>query len=69
MSCSVLHSRTCKLKEKVKITGKVIEKISKQPLEYATITLINHKKSKRIAGGITNTKGEFDVACCQVFMI
>ncbi|UQD57325.1 TonB-dependent receptor [Flavobacterium sp. K5-23] len=48
-------------KEKIRITGKVIDKISNQPLEYATITLINPKNPKAIAGGITNPKGEFDV--------
>ena len=46
---------------KIKITGKVIEKVSKQPLEYATITLINPKFPKATGGGITNPKGEFDI--------
>ena len=46
---------------KVKVTGNVTEKVSKQPLEYATITLTNTKNPKSIAGGITNNKGEFDV--------
>lgn len=46
---------------KIKVTGKVLEKVSKQPLEYATITIINGTSTKAIAGGITNTKGEFDI--------
>lgn len=46
---------------KIKITGKVIEKVSKQPLEYATITFTNATSPKAIAGGITNPKGEFDI--------
>ena len=46
---------------KIKITGTVIEKVSKQPLEYATVTLVNPKYPKGISGGITNSKGEFDV--------
>lgn len=46
---------------KIKITGIVIEKVSKQPLEYATITFINPKFPKGISGGITNSKGEFDI--------
>lgn len=46
---------------KIKITGTVIEKVSKHPLEYATITFTNPKVPKAIAGGITNPKGEFDV--------
>ncbi|WP_395048675.1 TonB-dependent receptor domain-containing protein [Flavobacterium sp.] len=46
---------------KIKITGTVIEKVSKQPLEYATVTFVNPKYPKGITGGITNSKGEFDV--------
>ena len=49
-------------RNKVKVTGKVFEKISKQPLEYATISLSAPNDTKVIAGGITNPKGEFDVA-------
>ena len=48
-------------KAKLKITGKVIEKISKQALEYATITLRLPNNPKAITGGITNNKGEFSV--------
>lgn len=48
-------------KSKLKITGKVIEKNSKQPLEYATITLKNVNNPKLIAGGVTNNKGEFSI--------
>lgn len=46
---------------KVIITGNVIEKTSKTPLEYATITLKNTKNPKIIAGGITDNKGSFSV--------
>ena len=46
---------------KIKITGKVVEKVSKQTLEYATITFMNAKSPKAVAGGITNPKGEFDI--------
>ena len=46
---------------KIKITGKVVEKISKQPLEYATITFLLPNNPKPVAGGITNPKGEFDI--------
>ncbi|CAM3014840.1 TonB-dependent receptor domain-containing protein [Flavobacterium frigoris] len=47
--------------EKIKITGTVIEKISKQPLEYATVTFTSSKNVKVVAGGITNPKGEFNI--------
>jgi outer membrane receptor protein involved in Fe transport len=46
---------------KIKITGKVVEKISKQPLEYATVTFLIPNNPKPVAGGITNSKGEFDI--------
>ena len=46
---------------KIKITGKVIEKVSKQPLEYATVTFLLPNNPKPVAGGITNPKGEFDI--------
>ncbi|MBF2708516.1 outer membrane beta-barrel family protein [Flavobacterium soyangense] len=46
---------------KIKIKGTVIEKISKLPLEYATVTFTNPKFPKATTGGITNPKGEFDI--------
>jgi outer membrane receptor for ferrienterochelin and colicins len=45
---------------KIKVTGQIVDKISNQPLEYATITLKNTKNPKALAGGITNNKGEFE---------
>ena len=47
--------------KKIKITGNIIERVSKQVLEYATITFINNRNPKVIFGGITNAKGEFDI--------
>lgn len=49
-------------KNKLKVTGKVIEKVSQLPLEYATITIKNPNNPKTVSGGITNTKGEFEVS-------
>ncbi|KAF2517102.1 outer membrane beta-barrel family protein [Flavobacterium foetidum] len=49
-------------KSKAKVTGKVLEKVTKQPLEYATISITAPNDTKVIAGGITNPKGEFEVA-------
>lgn len=49
------------LPKKVKVTGKVIEKTSSQPLEYATIVLQNAQMTENVTGGITNAKGEFEV--------
>ncbi len=46
--------------KKVLVSGKIIDKTNKQPLEYATITLQNTKKAADVTGGITNAKGEFE---------
>ena len=47
--------------KKVKVTGKVVEKSSKLPLEYATITFVNTINPKDVTGGIIDKKGGFDV--------
>ncbi|MES2544183.1 MAG: outer membrane beta-barrel family protein [Bacteroidota bacterium] len=47
--------------KKIKITGTVVEKITKQPLEYTTVSFVNPSNPKAYAGGITNAKGEFDI--------
>ena len=47
--------------KKIKITGKIVDKSSQQPLEYATITLNNIKNPKATTGAITDAKGEFNV--------
>jgi outer membrane receptor for ferrienterochelin and colicins len=45
--------------KKVKVFGKIIDQNTKQPLDYATITLVNSEKASDVAGGITNEKGAF----------
>jgi hypothetical protein len=47
--------------ENVVISGKVVDELSKQPLEYATIILQNVQKTDQITGGITNQKGEYNI--------
>jgi outer membrane receptor for ferrienterochelin and colicins len=54
-----IYSQNRPENKKIKISGVVIEKNSKQLLEYATITLINTKNPKVVFGTITNPKGEF----------
>lgn len=49
---------------KFSITGKVLDKLSNQPLEYSTI-IIQSVKTKKITGGITNQKGEFDIEIAE----
>lgn len=46
---------------KITITGKIVEKSSNAPLEYATITFFRPNTAKAAFGGITNAKGEFSI--------
>lgn len=45
--------------QKIKVTGKVIEKSSNQPLEYASIFAQNTQNPSLVSGGMTDAKGEF----------
>jgi len=47
--------------KKIIITGKVIEKTTSQPLEYATVTVIGVNTNKPISGAVTDIKGEFRI--------
>ena len=47
--------------EKSVITGKVIEKDSKAPMEYANISIYNSADSTLVTGGITNPEGKFTI--------
>jgi outer membrane receptor protein involved in Fe transport len=60
-STSLLHSQDRQAPNKIKVSGKVIDKSTSQPLEYATIVFQNTKKPEMVTGGITNNKGEFDI--------
>jgi len=57
---STTYAQRPKQKE-VTITGKVIDKDSNQPLEYATIAFFNKRQNKMITGGITDEKGNFSI--------
>jgi len=46
---------------KLKLTGIVLDKETQEPLEYATISLINKRFPERIQGGITDAKGNFNL--------
>lgn len=46
---------------KLVITGKVVDRETNQPLEYATITLKNNNRPDLIQGGITDAKGNFRI--------
>ena len=47
--------------EKVKVTGFVTEQNTGLPLEFATVTFQNIDFPERLAGGMTDEKGKFEV--------
>ena len=47
--------------KKVTITGKVFDKVTKQPLEYATIIFQDTAKKRSVTGGITKADGSFNI--------
>lgn len=46
---------------KITFSGKIIEKTSSLPLEYATVTIINPTTAKPVSGSVTDNKGEFKI--------
>ena len=44
---------------KVKVSGKVIDKVTTQPLEYTTITFVEVGNPSAVSGGITDANGAF----------
>ncbi len=47
--------------KKIIVSGKVIDKETQQPLEYATISFFSKKEAKIVEGGITDLNGEFSI--------
>lgn len=47
--------------KKITITGTIVEKNSKQPLEYGTVTFFKPGQTKAVAGGITDATGSFKI--------
>ncbi|MEP6684011.1 MAG: TonB-dependent receptor [Parafilimonas sp.] len=43
------------------IAGSIVDSVTKQPIEYATITLINSKTNQALNGSTTDSIGYFDV--------
>ncbi|HEU0137547.1 MAG TPA: TonB-dependent receptor [Flavobacterium sp.] len=46
----------------IKVTGKVLEKVTGQPLEYATVTFSLPGTPRAVAGGITDPQGNFNIS-------
>lgn len=49
------------MEKDVRVSGKVIDKETKEPLEYATIAFYNKQQNKIVTGGITDIKGNFSI--------
>ena len=47
------------------VTGKIIEKQTQQPLEYATIAFFSKTENKIIGGGITDPQGSFSISISE----
>ncbi|MDQ8005686.1 MAG: outer membrane beta-barrel family protein [Pedobacter sp.] len=49
-----------------KVTGRIsatiIDSLTKQPVEYATVSIINTKTNKAVNGGLTDTKGKVAIS-------
>ncbi|WP_395047489.1 TonB-dependent receptor domain-containing protein [Flavobacterium sp.] len=61
ISISTLFAQQKTESKKITITGKMIEKTTSLPLEYATITFRKPNTTQAVSGGITNNKGEFSI--------
>lgn len=55
------YSQQKQVSSKILVSGKIIEKTNKTPLEYATVTFKSSSNSKLVFGGITDSKGDFSV--------
>ena len=45
-----------------KLTGTVLESENKEPLEYATITLLSVNDNSVVTGGLTDSNGNYSIA-------
>lgn len=57
--CVVISSQS---KPNTTISGKVFDKSTREPLEYATITIISKPSGKIITGTVANVKGVFSIS-------
>ncbi|MDW5289116.1 TonB-dependent receptor domain-containing protein [Formosa sp. PL04] len=58
VSCFNIQAQSAK---DIEITGSVIDKDTKEPLEYATVAFKDSKDNSIVTGGITGTDGKFNI--------
>ncbi|MFL5745309.1 MAG: TonB-dependent receptor domain-containing protein, partial [Niastella sp.] len=61
LSVNLQAQSTAHAGENGKITGKVIDSVTKAPLEYATITIMDKASGKILTGGASNDAGVFTI--------
>ena len=63
ITCTVFAQRPNNYQNitKIKISGNITDSETSEPLEYATISLVNERFPNRIQGGITDENGNFDI--------
>ena len=59
LSCFALNAQS---KQNTTISGKVFDKSTNGPLEYATITVISKKSGKTVTGTVSDVKGVFNIS-------
>ncbi len=57
----LLFTFTLFSQNKITVSGKIVEKTTNEPLEYATVILQNASKTDEISGGITDENGNFKI--------
>lgn len=50
---------------KVRVTGRILEKTTQQPLEYATVAFYSGGNPRAAAGAVTDSKGNFEVEVAE----
>jgi len=60
VSSSLSYSQQRPDSKKIKISGKIFEKGTDFPLEYATVVFENTNKSGALSGGVTDLNGDFN---------
>ncbi|PWK19765.1 TonB-dependent receptor domain-containing protein [Xanthomarina spongicola] len=58
---TIISFATIQAQKEVTITGKVLEKITGQPLEYATVAFFSQAENRIVTGGITDQSGYFSI--------
>ena len=61
LSIDLQAQSTAHAGENGKITGKIIDSVTKAPLEYATITVMDKSSGKILTGGASNDAGVFTI--------